>query len=137
MTNISERAAYIRGLADGLGVDGSTPEQRVIREIIALLEETGGELANCQKQNQALSGQLKTLAESVEEIQNDLYEEYEDDLDNPANLGRALGVVPSPAKPRPGMVYLHCPNCGQVFQDPGPANPKPPCPHCGSAFLRE
>lgn len=136
MTNISERAAYIRGLADGLGVDGKTPEQRVIREIITLLEETGGELSACRQHAAALSTHLKTLAADVEEIQNDLYEDYDETVDSPEALARTLGVIPSPAANPAPPAYLHCPNCGQVFPDPGPANPKPPCPHCGNAFLR-
>lgn len=138
MTNISERAAYLRGLADGLGVDGKTPEQRVIREMISLLEEAGDELNACHKQIAGLSSRVSALSSDVEEIQNDIYEHYDDEPDSPETLARALGVIPPPPEkePKGAQTYLHCPNCGEVFPDPGPGNPKPPCPHCKQAFLR-
>lgn len=135
MTNISERAAYIRGLADGLGVDGKTPEQRVIREILALLEDVGSEADKQQKQFAALASQLQSLRADMEEIQNDLYEDFEEELDSPESLGMALGVIPSnPGSQEQVLHYVHCPRCGEVFSEPHGDKDRPSCPHCGHSF---
>lgn len=138
MSYINERAAYIRGLADGLGVDGKTPEQRVIREILSLLEEAGSqadrEAEKQQKQFTALATRLNSLTAELAELQSDLYEEEDPDLDSPEALGRALGVIPSggsSAKEAPR--YLHCSNCGEVFPE-AEGNTPPFCPHCGHGF---
>lgn len=136
MSNISERAAYLRGLADGLGLDGQTPEQRVIREILKLLEDVGNEADKQQKQFAAIATRLNSLSTELETLQNDLYEEYdyEDDPDSPENLGRALGVIPSaPAAHGDSLSYLHCPHCGEAFlRADGDAR----CPHCGQPCQR-
>ena len=45
---ISERIAYIKGLAEGLGLDESKPESRIINELIDALGEIVGELNDTQ-----------------------------------------------------------------------------------------
>lgn len=140
MSYINERAAYIRGLADGLGVDGKTPEQRVIREILALLEEAGSQAdregEKQQKQFTALATRINSLQAELTELQNDLYEDEDPELDSPEALGRALGVIPvvNPASKEPQR-YVHCPHCGEVFPE-GTGPPPPVCPHCGHNFTR-
>ena len=64
MTN-SERASYIRGLMDGLELDPSAKETKVLNAIVELLDDlclSVDEMDNC----------LDELSEQVDEIDHDL-----------------------------------------------------------------
>ena len=77
--DILEKCAYIKGLAEGLGVDSSKPEGKVINAIIDLLSDITATIAD-------MDDEVATLGDYIEEVDHDLgeVEEYlyeEDDCD--------------------------------------------------------
>ena len=63
--DLKEKAAYIKGLADGLELDTDRKEARVIREMLDLLAEMAGDVDD-------IGADLTELYEVVEEIDEDL-----------------------------------------------------------------
>ena len=64
---LNKKAAYLQGLVDGLGVDESTKEGKIIKAMAALL----GEMAD------AIAAMDEDLTQAYDQI-NDLSEELED-----------------------------------------------------------
>lgn len=62
---ISERVAYIKGLAEGLKLDPEKPETRIINELISLMDDVAEEIGD-------VSNIVDELAEYAEELDHDL-----------------------------------------------------------------
>lgn len=76
--DILEKCAYIKGLAEGLGIDSSKPEGKVLNAIIDLLSDITETIAD-------MDDEVATLGDYIEEIDHDLGEVeeylYDDDCD--------------------------------------------------------
>ena len=48
MMTITEKTAYIKGLAEGLALDANKPETKLINELVKLVDELANELADLQ-----------------------------------------------------------------------------------------
>ncbi|MDO4350064.1 MAG: hypothetical protein Q4C35_05495 [Eubacteriales bacterium] len=65
MSNLTDRAAYLRGLAEGMGLNKEKNENKLILEMLSLMDEMA------QKVNE-LDGDVGELEEYVEDIDSDL-----------------------------------------------------------------
>ena len=72
----SEKVAYLKGLAEGMGIDDSTREGKLYKVIIDVLEDLALDLADTKDS-------LVDLTDSVEEINEDLAELEEEFYDSP------------------------------------------------------
>lgn len=115
---LSEKAAYIRGLADGLELDADKKEARVIKEMLELMCEMASDVED-------MGADLTELYDAVEEIDEDLSmveeevyselgghfddDEYEITCPNCENT-----VVLSEDMLLGGDVV--CPNCGEKIE---------------------
>ena len=138
---LNKKAAYLQGLVDGLGVDESTKEGKIIKAMSALLGEMADAIAGMDEDLTRAYDQINDLSEELEDLEADLYEdedaddaesdEEEDaaddtnaDDDNDANIA---------SEP---FYEVACPNCGETVYvseddlDAGEAN----CAHCGVTF---
>ena len=65
MANITDRTAYLRGLAEGMKLDREVNEQRLILEMLDVMDEMSHQLAD-------VNDSVDELNEYVEDIDNDL-----------------------------------------------------------------
>ncbi|MBQ4584682.1 MAG: hypothetical protein IJA82_00575 [Clostridia bacterium] len=76
--DILEKCAYIKGLAEGLNLDASKPEGKVLNAIIELLSDVCDTVAD-------IDDEVATLGDYVEELDHDLGEVeeylYDEDCD--------------------------------------------------------
>lgn len=92
---LSEKAAYIRGLAEGLDLDADRKEVRVINELIELVSIMAIDLED-------VSEDLTSVIDMVEEIDEDLmYVEEEVYGDDEEDFGDEF-------------YEIACPNCDEV-----------------------
>ena len=90
--NINEKAAYIKGLADGLGLADETKEAKVITELLTLVSDMAEQITVLTAETQELRDYIEELDEDLGQVEEDLYvtdseeeedyedeEEYEDD----------------------------------------------------------
>lgn len=125
MSRIKEQAAYIRGLAEGLGIDNEVKEHRVLNEIITLLNEMATQIDENKGENELISVRVDTLTEDVSEMQDLLFESF-DDLED---IGMESVLDDE------DMHEIECPRCGEGFlveTDTLLAEPKLSCPNCGT-----
>ena len=111
-----EKAAYLQGLMEGLGLDESTKEGKVLHAMSDLLAEMAASIKAMEQDVTQAESELDGLREDVEELQADFYED-EDDAEAPC-------------------YEVDCPSCGETVYvteedlDAGEAF----CPNCGCTF---
>ena len=78
--NITEKVAYLKGLMDGLEIDKSTKEGKVLAAMADVLEDLALTVADNCDQIDAIDEDLENLEEFVYE--GDLFDDDEDDWDD-------------------------------------------------------
>ena len=136
---LSNKAAYLQGLVDGLGVDESTKEGKIIKAMSALLAEMAEALEGLDEDLSRAYDQINDLSDELEDLEADLYEdeddeddddEDEDDEDDDTDDANDDDIASEP------FYEVACPNCGETVYvseddlDAGEAN----CAHCGVTF---
>lgn len=71
--NINERAAYIKGLAEGLGVNAESKEGKVLGEMLTLLSEMTEKLTDLERENEELRDYIEELDEDLGAVEEDFY----------------------------------------------------------------
>ena len=136
---LSKKAAYLQGLVDGLGVDESTKEGKIIKAMSALLAEMAEALEGMDEDLSRAYDQINDLSDELEDLEADLYEDEDDDEDEgdeddddeeDADDANDDDIASEP------LYEVACPNCGETVYvseddlDAGEAN----CAHCGVTF---
>ncbi|MBQ7336315.1 MAG: hypothetical protein IJW92_07585 [Clostridia bacterium] len=78
--NLTEKTAYLKGLADGLEYDKTTKEGKIIAALLDLVNDMASEIAALQQDIEEIDDDLNYLDEYVEELDDDL-QAVEDFLD--------------------------------------------------------
>ena len=79
---ISEKAAYLKGLMDGLKLDTEKAEGQMIAAIVELLGDVTTTLSNVQETTIAISDELDEIEEDLDAIEDYILSEDEDDYDD-------------------------------------------------------
>ena len=83
---LNKKAAYLQGLVDGLGVDESTKEGKIIKAMAALLGEMADAIAAMDEDLTQAYDQINDLSEELEDLEADLYEDEDaEDEEPPVN----------------------------------------------------
>jgi endogenous inhibitor of DNA gyrase (YacG/DUF329 family) len=122
MNYLRERVAYLKGLADGMKLDTSTNEGKLLRAILEVLDDMALAVDDIEEAQELLSEQVDEIDDDLADIENLLYgvdeedeEEYYDDEDDDE------------------AVELECPHCGETvdLEDAFMRGNTVLCPHCG------
>lgn len=122
---ISEKVAYLKGLAEGLGLDvEKSKEGKLISVIIGILEDLGLTVEDLEDTVQALDDDIDDLAEGMAEIEDDLYGEDEDDEDEEDEDDDDFFEIECPNCEAKLVIdedvlsagEITCPNCDQTFE---------------------
>ena len=79
--NLTEKAAYIKGLVEGLNLDESTKEGKVIKAIVDLLDDITLSVSDLEDSVAEIGEQVDAIDEDLEELEDDYYSFDEDDED--------------------------------------------------------
>ena len=135
---LNKKAAYLQGLVDGLGIDDTTKEGKIIKAMSALLGEMAETIESVDEDLSRAYDQINDLNDELEDLEADLYEEDEDGESEDAEDEDSDGdddakdddIASEP------FYEVACPNCGETVYvseddlDAGEAN----CAHCGVTF---
>ncbi len=127
---ITEKVAYIRGLADGLKLDKSKDEVKVINKIIDLLEDLTADYSDLNDYVDELSAQVDEIDEDLAALEDDFAdleecEDYDDDDDDDEyDEEDAFYEVTCPTCNQTicldeNMLVdgeVECPNCGELLE---------------------
>ena len=113
---ILEKVAYMKGLAEGLGLDTKSKEGKLLKVIMDILDDMALELQDIHAEQGELEEGLDAVSDDLADVETYLYEQdSEDDEDD-------------------GEVYqTTCPNCQDdvFFDEDILADGSILCPNCG------
>ena len=75
---ISEKAAYLKGLMDGLNLDTEKAEGKMISAIVDLLGDVTKRLSDVEETTIAISDELDEIEEDLDAIEDYILDEDED-----------------------------------------------------------
>lgn len=121
---ITEKVAYIKGLIDGLGIDDSTKEGKVIRAMVGVLDDIALSVSDLEDSVDLLGEQIDAVDEDVEELYEECFgsDDDDDDYDDDDFEGE--------------LYEVECPSCGEIvcidedMLDEGEIE----CPACGETL---
>ena len=96
MSKVGEKVAYLKGLAEGLGVNGETEQGKLMLAMIDTLEALA-------KNSEEIDERVEELSEYVEEIDSDV-----------SDLEEAL-FLDDEDEEGDGLIEYECPHCGTVI----------------------
>ncbi len=70
----SEKVAYLKGLAEGLGVDERSNEGKLFKVIIDILEDLALDLADTRDSLVDLTDSVDAISEELEELEDEFYD---------------------------------------------------------------
>ena len=121
---ISEKVAYLKGLAEGLNIDTEqSKEGKLISVIIGILEEIGMSIEDLEETGEALGEEIDAISDDLSDVEKAVFEDEdendvcdcceEDDffeVDCPS-CGETLVIDESVLE----VGAIQCPNCNQKF----------------------
>lgn len=79
---LTEKVAYIKGLADGLKLDETKDEVKVMKEALNLLDDMALTISDMEACIDDMSEQLNAVDEDLSELEDDFLEVLEDEIDS-------------------------------------------------------
>ena len=79
---LTEKAAYLKGLMEGLGIDESTKEGKVLKAMSELLAEMADAIQELDQDVDQVFEDVDTLCGELEDLEDDLYDEEDDEDDD-------------------------------------------------------
>ena len=150
---LSERCAYLKGLAEGMKLDTEKNENKLIAELIALCSEMAEEIEDIDEDLEELEDYVEELDEDLGEVEEYVYDleddcdcdfdDYEDDEDDDFECdGDCFGCSVCEGEDDDeyceNMRCALCSNCGDTIcfeEDMDPSNIV--CPSCGTKLMED
>ena len=119
---ISEKVAYLKGLAEGLDLDTvKSKEGKLISVMIGILEELAMSVEDLEDNALNLGEEIDTLSDDLADVEEVVFDEdEEDDYDD-------------------DWFEVECPSCGAdiLVDDEALADGEVECPSCGARYAME
>ena len=129
MSKIGEKVAYLKGLAEGMGVSADNEQGRLTLAIIDVLEAFAAENAELRESVSELSQYVEDIDNDVSDLEEALFsEDDEDDLDE------------DDFDTDDGMIEYECPHCGTVVffdEEAFDMEEEHVCPNCHRKIFAE
>ena len=120
--NITEKAAFAKGLIEGLDLDVSTPSGKMIQQLTSLISDMADEIAVLKERVNTLSDYVEELDEDLGSVEELLYDDASDDDDDDDDDDTDFYEV-------------ECPSCGETVCFDDTIDPSSvTCPACGEKF---
>ena len=119
--DVLEKVAYLKGLAEGLGLDSKSKEGKILSVMIDILDDIALEIRDMQEEQADLEEGLDAVSDDLSEVESYLYEEAHEDEEDEDEEGEE-------------PVYeTTCPNCEEeiFFDEDILSDGCVVCPNCG------
>ena len=80
--NITEKTAYLKGLLEGMNLDESKPEGKLLKAIVETLDEMANEVADLGDACEYLEDYIDEVDHDLGDLESDYYEAWDDDEDD-------------------------------------------------------
>lgn len=107
MQKLTDKVAYLLGLAEGMQLSPDTPQNKLLLKMLDLLKDFGHELEALRDEQEELTEYVDNIDEDLGEIEELLFDEDDDDEDDdycPHCHGEDDSLE--------GEMEYECPHCG-------------------------
>ena len=120
---ISEKVAYLKGLAEGLNLDTEkSKEGKLISVMIGILEEVGLSIEDLEENAQALGEEIDALSDDLADVESVVFDD-EDEEDGGEDYDDDWFEVECPTCEEPLIIddkaladgFIQCPNCKSKY----------------------
>ncbi len=117
---ISEKVAYLKGLAEGLDLDTEkSKEGKLISVMIGILEEIGLSIEDLEENTVALGEEIDALSDDLSDVEDVVFDEDEDDDESTRMMTTTSSRWSAPTARSPWSStttalddgVIQCPNC--------------------------
>jgi len=81
MSNLTDRAAYLRGLADGMGLDKEKNENKLLLEMLNLMDEMAQKICELDEDVGEMEAYVEDLDADLADIEDALFGDEDEDCD--------------------------------------------------------
>lgn len=122
---VTEKAAYIKGLAEGLNLDADKPETKIIKALIDLIDDLSLTVSDLEDELGLVGEQVDAIDEDLDELESFVYDELLDE-DCECDCDDCSCCEDD-------YFEVECPSCGEVINvDEGVLETGSiDCPNCG------
>lgn len=128
--SITEKVAYLKGLAEGMDLDTEKKEGKLLAAMIDVLEDIALELADIEDAQEELGEGLDAVSDDLEDVEDLLYGEDDEDDDESEyeldDLGEDEDCYATTCPTCEETIYFDesvledgeviCPNCGEKLE---------------------
>ena len=121
---ISEKVAYLKGLAEGLDLDTTkSKEGKLISVMIGILEELAMSVEDLEENALNLGEEIDVLSDDLADVEEVVFDEEDDDLEDYDD----------------DWFEVECPTCGAdiMVDDEALTDGEVECPSCGTRYAME
>ena len=121
---ISEKVAYLKGLAEGLDLDTmKSKEGKLISVMIGILEELAMSVEDLEENALNLGEEIDVLSDDLSDVEEVVFDEEDDDLEDYDD----------------DWFEVECPTCGAdiMVDDEALTDGEVECPSCGTRYAME
>ena len=128
--NLTEKASYIKGLAEGMELDTTTKEGKVISLLLELVGELSGAVCDLDDDVQQIYDEIDAIDEDLTDLEGFV---FDDDEECDGNCEECDGCDED------DVYEITCPNCGKVSYVDGETLDSDDlcCPRCGVKWEAE
>ena len=121
--DILEKVAYMKGLAEGLGLDTKSKEGKLFSVMMDILDDVALELADIREEQEELEDGLDAVSDDLNDVESYLYDEDEDDDEDEDEDDDEVYATT-------------CPNCEEeiFFDETILEDGSVKCPNCGETL---
>ncbi len=134
MSNLTDRTSYLRGLADGLGLDKEKKETRLLMEMLSVMDEMAQKISGTEDKVEELCDYMEEMDSDLGEVEEVLYGDDDCDCcdcddceDEDEDEDEELEEL-----------SFDCPHCGKTVMLKASDidyDQSPVCQHCGKPFF--
>ena len=130
---ISEKAAYIKGLAEGCELDATTKEGKVLNAIIDVLSDIGEAIAQIEENELNIGDELDEISDDLADVEDIVYGDDDDECDCDCCDDDDCDCCDDE------MISVKCPSCNEeiVLDESILEAGKLECPNCGEKLELE
>lgn len=115
---ITEKVAYLKGLAEGLSLDETKPESKLIKAMLDVLDDMAYSISDLEEEVESLNDYIEEIDEDLGDVEEFLFDDDSDDEDLDEDFAE-----------------VECPHCGeQIFVDDSIDPNDVICPNCNEHF---
>lgn len=123
--NLTEKAAYIKGLMEGLELEG-TKEAKVLNAMLELVTEMANDVSDLNDDVNQIYDEIDAIDEDLDEVEEYVFGDEDEDEDEDDDEDEYEA----------GLYEIRCPNCGEVVcvDEEMLCDENLACPNCNTKF---